>query len=233
MSNSKLVDVKMLSPNMNTPRNHKIDTITIHCVVGQLTAKQIGNLFLNPNYQASSNYGVGSDNKIGLYVEEKNRSWCSSSPSNDNRAITIEVASDKTHPYHVNDDVYEKLIELLVDICQRNNIPKLLWKADKKLIGQVDKQNMTVHRWFKNKDCPGAYLYNLHFDIAKKVNSKLQKFKVGDKVKVLNPITYDGKPFKLWYSKYDVLRVENDKIIIGIGNIVTASINKNNIEVCY
>lgn len=233
MSNSKLVDVKMLSPNCNKPRNHAIDTITIHCVVGQLTAKQIGNLFLNPEYNASSNYGVGVDCKIGLYVDEANRSWCSSSASNDNRAITIEVASDTKHPYHVNDDVLEKLIDLLVDICKRNKIPKLLWKGDKSLIGNIEKQNMTVHRWFKNKDCPGAYLYNLHSQIAKRVNSRLQNIKVGDKVKVINPITYEGKSFKLWYPKYDVLRVENDKIIIGIGNVVTAPIHINNIEKCY
>lgn len=233
MSNSKLVDVKMLSPNCTKNRNHKIDTITIHCVVGQLTAYQIGHLFLDPDYQASSNYGVGVDCKIGLYVDENDRSWCSSSPSNDHRAITIEVASDREHPYYVHDDVLEKLIELLVDICKRNNIPKLLWKADKSLIGNIKKQNMTVHRWFKNKDCPGEYLYNLHYKIAEIVNEKLEensKIKVGDKVKVLNPVTYDGKKFKVWYNEYDVLQVKNDRVVIGIKDVITAPIHIKNIK---
>lgn len=237
MTNSKLVNVKMLSPNCTMNRNHKIDTITIHCVSGQLTAKQLGNLFLNPNYKASSNYGIGVDCKIGLYVEEKNRSWCSSSASNDHRAITIEVASDNFHPYHVNDDVLDTLILLLVDICQRNKIKKLLWQADKNLIGQIDKQNMTVHRWFKNKECPGEYLYNLHYEIAKRVNDKLlkksYKVKKGDKVKVIKNTDCNGKKFKLWYNEYDVLSVKNDTVVIGIGDIVTARVHINNVEICY
>ena len=108
-----------------------------------------------------------------MYVEEKNRSWCTSSSSNDNRAITIEVASDTYEPYRVNDVAYKSLVKLLVDICKRNKIKKLLWKADKSLIGQVDKQNMTVHRWFANKSCPGDYLYNLHYQIADEVNRQL------------------------------------------------------------
>ena len=106
-------------------------------------------------------------------MEEKDRSWCSSSRSNDNRAVTIEVASDTVHPYKVTDQAYSALIDLLVDICRRNGIKALLWKGDKSLIGQVDKQNMTVHRWFANKACPGDYLYNLHGQIAAQVNERL------------------------------------------------------------
>ena len=173
MSNSKLVSYTAISPNRTSPRNHKIDTVTIHCVVGQLTVEALGNIFSNPNAEASSNYGIGLDGKIGMYVEEKDRSWCSSSRSNDNRAITIEVASDTTHPYAVNDKAYNSLITLLVDICKRNNIKKLLWQGDKSLIGQVDKQNMTVHRWFADKACPGDYLYYRHGAIANAVNKAL------------------------------------------------------------
>lgn len=173
MSNSNLIKYTKISPNSSNPRNHVIDTITIHCVVGQLSIETIGNIFAPASRQASSNYGIGSDGRIGMYVEEKNRSWCSSSSSNDNRAITIEVASDTTHPYTVNDKAYKALIELLADICKRNNIKELKWKGDKSLIGQVDKQNMTVHRWFANKSCPGDYLYKLHGQIAKEVNVKL------------------------------------------------------------
>lgn len=173
MSNSKLVVYKKISPNKNHPRNHKIDTITIHCMAGPLSIESCGNLFAKSSTQASSNYGIGPDGRIALYVDEGDRSWATSSASNDNRAITIEVASSSKHPYEVTDAAYKALIELIADICKRNNIKKLLWKGDKNLIGQVDKQNMTVHRWFKNKACPGDYLYNKHPDIVKKVNKKL------------------------------------------------------------
>ena len=175
MSNSPLVYYTKISPNKNSPRNHVIDTITIHCVVGQLTAAQIGNIFQNTGSgkRCSSNYSVDVNGKVGMYVEEKDRSWCSSSSSNDNRAITIEVASDTTHPYAVRDNVYEALIDLVTDICKRNNIKKLLWEGNPALIGDVKRQNMTVHRWFANKECPGKYLYDKHPDIVKRVNAKL------------------------------------------------------------
>ena len=177
-TNSSLVSYTRLSPNCTSPRNHEIDTISIHCVVGQLTAQQICNIGTFTTYNsingASCNYAIGRDGSIGLCVEEKNRSWCTSSKSNDHRAITIEVASDTAHPYAVTDAAYEALIKLVADICKRNNIKQLLWQGDKNLIGQVDKQNMTVHRWFANKACPGDYLYNRHGDIANRVNALLQ-----------------------------------------------------------
>ena len=173
MSNSSLVDYTLISPNKTSPRTHTIDTITIHCVVGQCTVESLGALFAKASRRGSSNYGIGKDGKIGLYVEEKDRSWCSSNAANDHRAITIEVASDTTHPYAVTDAAYNSLIKLLVDICIRNNIKELKWKADKSLIGQIDKQNMTVHRWFANKACPGDYLYERHGQIADEVNKKL------------------------------------------------------------
>ena len=157
MSNSSLVSYTKISPNRNTPRNHKIDTITIHCYVGQASVESMGAWFGKSSAQASCNYGIGSDGRIGMFVEEKDRSWCSSSSSNDNRAITIECASDRTDPYAINDKVYKSLIKLCADICKRNGIKELKWRADKSLIGQVDKQNMTVHRWFKNKACVPTY----------------------------------------------------------------------------
>ena len=177
-TNSSLATVKVLSPNHSGKRNHEIDTITIHCVVGQCTAKRIGEIFQPKSKKASSNYGIGYDGSIGLYVEEQNRSWCSSSASNDNRAITIEVASDTTEPYAITDKAYQSLIALLTDICKRNGIQELKWEADKSLIGQVDRQNMTVHRWFANKSCPGTYLYERHLQIAKEVNEKLKGSKI-------------------------------------------------------
>ena len=174
MSNSPLVSYTKISPNKTSPRNHVIDTITIHCYVGQASVESMGAWFGKQSTEASCNYGIGADGRIALIVDESDRSWCSSSSSNDNRAITIECACDKTHPYAVNDKVYKSLIALLVDICKRNNISELKWKADKSLIGQSDKQNMTVHRWFKNKACPGDYLYSRHSQIAAEVNAKLK-----------------------------------------------------------
>lgn len=178
MSNSSLVSYTKISPNKTSPRKHVIDTITIHCVVGQCTVERLGEVFAPTSRQASSNYGIGYDGKIGMYVEEKDRSWCSSNGANDNRAITIEVASDTTHPYAVTDKAYNALIDLCTDICRRNGIKELKWKGDKSLIGQVDKQNMTVHRWFANKSCPGDYLYNRHGDIATEVNKRLNSVPV-------------------------------------------------------
>ena len=122
MSNSNLVTYTRLSPHKNSPRNHVIDTITIHCIVGQWTAKQGCDYFATTDRDCSANYVVGKDGSIGLSVEEKDRSWCSSSGSNDHRAVTIEVASDATHPYAVTDAAYKALVDLCVDICQRNGI---------------------------------------------------------------------------------------------------------------
>lgn len=173
MSNSPLVSYTKISPNRVSPRTHKIDTITIHCVVGQCTVEALGDVFAPASRQASSNYGVGKDGRIGMYVEEKDRSWCSSNTANDDRAITIEVASDTTHPYAITDAAYKGLIDLLVDICKRNQIKELRWKADPSLIGQPELQNMTVHRWFANKACPGDYLYERHAQIAAEVNARL------------------------------------------------------------
>jgi len=173
MSNSPLVNYTKISPNKTSPRKQPIDTITIHCVVGQCTVETLGNVFAPATRQASSNYGVGYDGRIGMYCEEKDRSWCTSSSANDNRAITIEVASDTTHPYAVTDKALAALIELCADICKRNGIKRLLWEGNKNLIGQPDKQNMTVHRWFANKSCPGDYLYERHGYIADEVNKRL------------------------------------------------------------
>lgn len=172
-TNSKLVTYTRLTRNKTTGRKHAIDTITIHCYVGQVTAKSGCDYFATTKNKCSANYVVGKDGSIGLSVEEKDRPWTSSNADNDNRAVTIEVACDTTHPYAVTDKAYAALINLCADICKRNNIERLMWKGDKSLIGQVDKQNMTVHRWFKNKACPGEYLYSRHGDIAAKVNAIL------------------------------------------------------------
>ena len=175
MSNSPLVTYTKLSPNHSGRRNHVIDTVSVHCMAGNASVETCGALFADPSRKASSNYGIGSDGRIALYVDEANRSWCTSSASNDHRAITIEVANNGGAPdWPVSDKAYAALLDLLTDICRRNGIKKLLWKGDKSLIGQVDKQNMTVHRWFAAKACPGDYLYNRHGEIAAEVNRRLE-----------------------------------------------------------
>jgi hypothetical protein len=174
MSNSPLVGYTKISPNKSSPRNHKIDTVTIHCVVGQCSVETLGNVFAPTSRQVSSNYGIGYDGRIGMYVEEKDRSWCSSNAANDNRAITIEVASDTKEPYAVNAKAYAALIDLLVDICKRNGIKELVWstnKADR--VNHKNGCNMTVHRDYANKSCPGTYLYERHAQIASEVNKRL------------------------------------------------------------
>ena len=173
-TNSKLVNYTRISPNRSVNRNHKIDTVSIHCVVGQCSVEALGSIFASASKEASSNYGIGYDGRVGLYVEEKDRSWCTSSSSNDNRAITIEVASDTYHPYRVNNTAYKSLIKLLVDICKRNGIKKLVWSTNKsERMNHLNGCNMTVHRDYANKSCPGDYLYNLHGQIAKEVNAQL------------------------------------------------------------
>lgn len=174
LSNSKLISYTKISPNRTSPRNHKIDTVTIHCVVGQCSVETLGNIFAPTSRQASCNYGIGADGRIGMYCEEKDRSWCSSNAANDNRAITIEVASDTKHPYAVNAKAYAALIDLLVDICKRNGIPRLVWSASKAdRVNHKNGCNMTVHRDYANKSCPGEYLYSRHAQIASEVNKRL------------------------------------------------------------
>lgn len=174
MSNSPLVQYTRISPNRTVGRTAKIDTITIHCVVGQCSVETLGAVFAPTSRQASSNYGVGYDGRIGMYVEEKDRSWCSSSSYNDNRAVTIEVASDTYHPYAVRDAAYNATIKLVADICRRNGIKKLIWSTDKNTrVNHLNGCNMTVHRDYSSKSCPGDYLYNRMGDIAEKVNAIL------------------------------------------------------------
>lgn len=176
-TNSPLVAYTNLSPNHSGLRTHSIDRITPHCVVGQLSAESICGCFISTSRQASCNYGIGKDGRVSLCVEEKNRSWCSSSAANDQRAITIECASDLTHPYAMNGAVYTSLIKLCTDICKRNGKTKLLWLGDKnKTLNYApapDEMVLTVHRWYAVKSCPGDWLYSRLGDLAAKVTANL------------------------------------------------------------
>ena len=178
-TNSPLVTYTKLSPNHSRQRTHNIDRITPHCVVGQCSVETLGNIFLPKSRQASCNYGIGADGRVGMYVEEKNRSWCSSSNANDQRAVTIECASDTTEPYAFKDIVYQTLIELCTDICKRGGKTKLLWLGDKtKTLNynpKSDEMVLTVHRWFANKSCPGDWLYSHLGELAETVTEHLAK----------------------------------------------------------
>jgi hypothetical protein len=177
MANSPLVNITMLSPNHSGKRTHTIDRITPHCVVGQLSAEGIGGCFKSTAVGASCNYGIGKDGRVVLVVDEANRSWCSSNKDNDQRAVTIECASDKVHPYAFNDIVYAKLVALCVDICKRNGEKKLLWLGDKEKTLNYkpasDEMVLTVHRWFKNKACPGEWMYSNMGELARSVTNAL------------------------------------------------------------
>ena len=176
-TNSSMVVYKKLSPNHSGRRTHSIDRITPHCVVGQCTAEGLGDWFAKRSTQASSNYGIDKDGRVGMYVEEKNRSWCSSNNANDQRAITIECASDTTEPYAFRNVVYKTLIKLCIDICKRNGKNKLIWFGDKdKTLNYSPKSGemiLTVHRWFANKSCPGNWMYAQMGDLADKVTAAL------------------------------------------------------------
>ena len=176
-TNSSLVVYTKLSPNHSGQRTHDIDRITPHCIVGYATAEGLGDWFSKSERQASSNYGIDKDGRVGMYVEEKNRSWCSSSNANDQRAITIECASDTKEPYSFPDATYKMLIKLCIDICKRNGKKKLLWLGDRDMTlnysPKSDEMVLTVHRWFANKSCPGNWLMARMDELASKVTAGL------------------------------------------------------------
>ena len=171
-TNSQLVSYTQISPYRSSREGHTVDTITIHCAAAQAEVETLGKLFQTK--QASANYGIGPDGRVGMYVEEKNRSWATSDGENDRRAVTIEVACENRHPYKVKDAAYKALLDLVTDICRRNGIKKLVWstsKADR--VNHRNGCNMTVHRDYENKACPGQWLYDRQGEIAAEVNRRL------------------------------------------------------------
>lgn len=233
-TNSSMVVYTKLSPNHSGQRTHSIDRITPHCVVGQCSVETLGSIFYPTSRQASSNYGIGTDGRVAMYVEEKNRSWCSSSNANDQRAITIECASDTTEPYAMNSKVYETLVKLCTDICRRNGKTKLLWLGDKtKTLNynpKSDEMVLTVHRWFANKSCPGNWLYARLGDLASKVTAALGgdtkpaeptkpttfAIRAGDLVKITGTKYYGGQTIPSWVKakNWFVHSVSGDRAVI-------------------
>lgn len=166
---------------------YKIDTITLHMVWGHLTMKSLASCFQGTR-QASSNYGIVDDGSVGLFVDEANRSWCSSNRLNDVRAITVEIDSDKVAPYKMTDKAVESAIKLCIDICERNNIQKMIW-INNKTEALAKQQKLaegegifTIHKWFADTSCPGQFLIDKMPEICKRVNDALANIKVGDVV---------------------------------------------------
>lgn len=249
---SKLVDCTVLSTNHSGKRTHVVDRITPHCVVGQLKAESIGGCFTSASRRASCNYGIGTEGRICLIVDEDNRSWCTSSATNDQRAITIECASDSTEPYKFNDAVYNRLIDLTVDILKRYNRNKLVYIADKtsalKYEPKDNEMLLTFHRWYANKSCPGNWFVSKAEEYVGAVNKILgtnnntnnnntietdKTFKVGDVVKLkTNATQYNGKSIKEVYKnkEYTVKEINNDRVVLIIDNIVVYAVNIKNIS---
>lgn len=183
MAFSGLATYIKVSPNKTVPKKYKVDTITIHCFVGQVTAKEGADYFANPKRGASANYVVGKNGDISGCVDELHRAWTTggniknnglTGAENDHRAVTIEVACDAKEPYTVNQKAFDALINLCADICRRNNIKKLVWSKNKSdRINHKDGCNMTVHRDYDARSCPGKYLYDRMGQIADLVNGKL------------------------------------------------------------
>lgn len=177
---SVLAKLNIPSPN-SSARKHKIDHILIHCMAGPLTAKSCGEMF-KKNGKSSSNYGIGPDGQIAVYVDESRRAWCTggtmkvngiSGSDMDHRGVSIEVSSSKFHPYKITDKAFESLVRLCADICFRNGIKQMKWKNNKAYVGKPAQQNVAVHRWFANKACPGDYIYERLGTICDKVNYML------------------------------------------------------------
>ena len=169
-TNSSLVSYTRLSPNYAKRDESKITKLTIHHMAGNMTVEQCGALFAKISKGGSSNYGIGTDGRIALYVEEKNRAWTSNSKWNDNRAVTIEVANTsegvKNKTYEISDKAYASLIKLCIDICKRNNIKSIEFTGDKT-------GSLTQHCMFYATACPGPYIKKITPQIVKDINAGL------------------------------------------------------------
>ena len=167
MSNSSLVNYTRLSPNCSSRGGARIDKVTVHHMAGVLSVEQCGSVFASSARQASSNYGIGNDGRVGLYVDESKRSWASSSYANDRRAVTIEVSNSSTGgDWPVSAKAWAALVNLVTDICRRNGISRLNWTGN-------SSGNLTCHYMFAATACPGPYLKARMGQLANEVNAKL------------------------------------------------------------
>ena len=152
MGYSALTNAAIMSPNHSGSRYNSISKITIHHMAGNLSIETCGNVFLNPNRQASSNYGIGSDGRIACYVDEENHPWTSANWENDDRAITIEVANSETGgDWPISQEAYASLIRLCADICNRYGIYPYY--------DGTPSATLTEHCMFVATNCPGPTIH--------------------------------------------------------------------------
>ena len=222
MSNSPLVNYTKISPNKNSPRNKPITKITIHHMAGNLTIETVGNLFAQSTRNASSNYGIGTDGRVGMYVEEKDRAWTSSSGDNDHQAITIEVANNGGAPnWPVSDTALAKLIDLCVDICKRNGIKQLNYTGDKA-------GNLTRHNMFAATACPGPYLQSKFPYIAAEVNKRLVVAVDGATIHVVAPgetLYSIGKKYNVSHLTIQAINGITDPTQLSVGQTLIIHAN--------
>lgn len=181
MGFSPLCTYVRLSPNCTTHRNHAVDRLTPHVFVGHVTVEQglAARRFVNYDGKngSSCNYLIDDYGATGGGVDERDRSWCTSSRENDHRAITVEIASDPKHPYAITQAAYNALLDLFEDCCRRYGKTKLLWLGSKEATlaykQASDEMVLTAHRWFAKKACPGDWLYSRYGEIAKEVTRRL------------------------------------------------------------
>lgn len=154
MGYSALTNAAIMSPNHSGSRYNSISKITIHHMAGNLSIETCGNVFLNPNRQASSNYGIGSDGRIACYVDEENHPWTSANWENDDRAITIEVANSETGgDWPISQEAYASLIRLCADICNRYGIYPYY--------DGTPSATLTEHCMFVATNCPGPTIHRM------------------------------------------------------------------------
>lgn len=233
MSNSSLVSGTYLAAegNYNKGRNgKKICKITPHHAAGVLSAVSLAKIFQNPSRKASANYCIGNDGQIVLSLDESNRAWTSSSPSNDYQAVTIEISNSSTGGnWPISDAAMNSLINLCVDICKRNGIKSLNFTGDAN-------GNFTMHKMFAATACPGPYLESKMSWIAEQVNAKLgsgsstpvtptTSFKVGDRVKVKSGAkSYTGQSIAsfVFNNVYTIDELKGDRAVLDLTGICTA-----------
>ena len=232
-TNSNLVTDTNLSPNHSGERVEPISRLTIHCFVGQVTAKRGLEVFLPKSRKASCNYVVGFDGSVGLCVEEKNRSWCTSSNYNDQKAITIEAASNNVNPYDFTDACYNKLIELSVDICNRNGKNVLVYIPNKdEALKYKPKDNellITLHKWYANKACPGPWFISKLPEFVNEVNKRLGNVEI----KPNNEVKQSDNETIIW--DYLKSKINNSYGVAGLmGNLQAESaLRPNNLQNSY
>ena len=230
-TNSSLINMTRISPNRNSPRNQPITKITVHHMAGVCSIEQFGDIVANPAREMSANYGIGNDGRIILTCPESDRSWCSSSPWNDNRAITIEVSNSAygdASGWPVSEAAYNSLIKLCVDICKRNGIKKLNFTGDKN-------GSLTFHYMYAQTCCPGPWMKAHAKDLCDKVNGELgltvpinppastskpiSSFKIGDLVYINNGARYyngGGIPNWVVAEKWYISSISGDRAVLGL-----------------